>query len=166
MSAKKRSKSTLEKMTEPVADAASSAVKTVKRSARGVGKGLAAVGETIAEGAEVVRDAGARAVRGITGESSKGGPKRGAKKSTRAKAKASSAKASSGSGSGAASATKTRPKAKAKKSSASASKSESGSSSSSGSGTRAKAATAARKSTTGGGSAKSGKSGSSSRKSR
>ena len=62
MSKAKKSKGTLERVTEPVADAAGAAAKVVKRSARGVGakagKVLRSVGEAVAEGAEAVREAG------------------------------------------------------------------------------------------------------------
>ena len=61
----KKRKGTLERVTEPVVGAAGAVVNTVKRSARGAsreaGHVMKSIGEAVSEGAEAVKDAGAKA---------------------------------------------------------------------------------------------------------
>jgi hypothetical protein len=96
MSQSKKPKGTLERVTEPVTGAAGAVVKTVKRSARGasreVGHVMKSIGEAVTEGAEAVKDAGARALRSVSGSGSSTTKSRESK--TSAKKNASSPRAS------------------------------------------------------------------------
>jgi hypothetical protein len=106
MSKPRMRKSTLQRVTEPMAATAQTVVKRAKRSARAVGRGagevMESIGEAIAERAETVRDGGARAIRSISGTGAKKargkGVKRqsgGARVESKAAAKGPKAKASS-----------------------------------------------------------------------
>jgi hypothetical protein len=103
---KRTKKGTIERLTEPVSDAAGAVVKSIKRNAPRVTDGIGyvahSIGEAVSGGIEVVKEVGSKAIEGtsqlVTGGTKKTAPKRHPKKKAAAPKRASKTMASASKG--------------------------------------------------------------------
>ena len=103
---KRTKKGTIERLTEPVSDAAGAVVKSIKRNAPRVTDGIGyvahSIGEAVSGGVEVVKEVGSKAIEGtsqlVTGETKKTASKRHPKKKAAAPKRASKTMASASKG--------------------------------------------------------------------
>jgi hypothetical protein len=99
---KRTKKGTIERLTEPVSDAAGAVVKSIKRNAPRVTDGIGyvahSIGEVVSGGVEVVKEVGSKAIEGtsqlVTGGTNKTASKRHPKKKAAAPKRASKTMAS------------------------------------------------------------------------